>query len=183
MGLVPIASGSVRFEGSDLAGVSSPRRARLGIGYSPEGRQVFNSLTVAENVLSSTLGKPLSALRENLDWMHETFPLLAERASQPANQLSGGQQQVVAIARAVSTMPKLLLLDEPFLGLAPVWIRRISEVIRALQERGTSILMTEQMARPALKLVDRVYVVRGGEIRRSGTVEEIRKEALAEEYL
>ena len=89
----------------------------------------------------------------------------------------------MAIARAVSTMPKLLLLDEPFLGLAPVWIGRISEAIRELQRRGTTILMTEQMARPALKLVDRAYVIRGGEVRRSGTVDEIRDEALAEEYL
>ncbi|MCM3500210.1 ATP-binding cassette domain-containing protein, partial [Staphylococcus capitis] len=119
----------------------------------------------------------------NLEWMERTFPLLAERADQPANQLSGGQQQVVALARAASTLPKLLLLDEPFLGLAPVWIERISESIRELQRRGTTILMTEQMARPALKLVDRAYVMRGGEVRRSGTVDEIRDVALAEEYL
>ena len=106
-----------------------------------------------------------------------------ERANQPANQLSGGKQQIVAIARAVSTLPKLLLLDEPFLGLAPVWIERISDAIRELQKRGTTILMTEQMARPAMKLVDRAYVVRGGEIRRSGSVDQIREDALAEEYL
>ena len=183
IGLVPVTSGRVLFEGRDLAGVSSPHRARMGIGYSPEGRRVFNSLTVRENVLSSTLGIPVSKALANFDWIQQVFPLLAERANQPANQLSGGEQQIVAIARAVSTMPKLLLLDEPFLGLAPVWIGRISDAIRELQRRGTTILMTEQMARPALKLVDRAYVVRGGEIRRSGTVAEIREEALAEEYL
>ena len=119
----------------------------------------------------------------NLEWLMETFPLLAERVNQPANQLSGGQQQIVAIARAVSTMPKLLLLDEPFLGLAPVWIGHVSAAIRELQRRGTTILMTEQMARPALRLVDRAYVMRNGEVRRSGTVDEIRDVALAEEYL
>ena len=183
MGLVPASSGDIVFKGKPLAGVSSARRARLGIGYSPEGRRIFKSLTVREHVLSSTLGTPMTETLENIAWIEKAFPLLAERANQPANQLSGGEQQIVAIARAVSTMPKLLLLDEPFLGLAPVWIGRISDAIRELQRRGTTILMTEQMARPALKLVDRAYVVRGGEIRRSGPVAEIREEALAEEYL
>lgn len=183
IGLVPAAGGRVVFDGQDLSGVPCANRARLGIGYSPEGRQVFSSLSVRENVRSSSLGLPAAQADENLDWIMKTFPILAERAEQPANQLSGGQQQVVAIARAVSTMPKLLLLDEPFLGLAPVWIGHVSDAIRELQRRGTTILMTEQMARPALKLVDRAYVLRGGEIRRSGTVEEIREVALAEEYL
>jgi branched-chain amino acid transport system ATP-binding protein len=183
VGLVPAASGRIVFDGKDLANVSCPGRAHLGIGYSPEGRRVFRSLTVTENVISGSLGVPMATARTNLEWIRKAFPLLAERGDQPANQLSGGQQQIVAIARAVSTMPKLLLLDEPFLGLAPVWIGHISAAIRELQRRGTTILMTEQMARPALKLVDRAYVIRGGEVRRSGTVEEIREVALAEEYL
>lgn len=183
MGLVSPAAGRIVFEGKDLAGVSSAGRARLGIGYSPEGRRVFKSLTVRENVLSSTLGIPRAKAEENFRWTQTIFPLLAERADQPANQLSGGEQQITALARAVATMPKLLLLDEPFLGLAPVWIDRISDAIRELRRRGTTILMTEQMARPALKLVDRAYVMRGGEVRRSGPVSEIREAALAEEYL
>jgi branched-chain amino acid transport system ATP-binding protein len=183
IGLVPLASGRVTLEDKDLASISCSDRSRLGIGYSPEGRRIFKSLTVKENVLSSTLGIPMAKAVANLEWLMETFPLLAERANQPANQLSGGQQQIVAIARAVSTMPKLLLLDEPFLGLAPVWIGHVSAAIRELQRRGTTILMTEQMARPALKLVDRAYVIRNGEVRRSGTVDEIRDVALAEEYL
>jgi branched-chain amino acid transport system ATP-binding protein len=183
IGLVPTVSGRIVFDGRDLAGISCPSRARLGIGYSPEGRRVFKSLSVTENVLSGTIGRPIGAARANLAWIQQCFPLLAQRANQPANQLSGGEQQIVAIARAVSTMPKLLLLDEPFLGLAPVWIGRISDAIRELQRRGTTILMTEQMARPALRLVNRAYVIRGGEVRRSGSVDEIRELALAEEYL
>jgi branched-chain amino acid transport system ATP-binding protein len=183
IGLEPTQSGRIVFNGQDLAGVPCASRARMGIGFSPEGRRVFNSLTVTENIMSGTLGLSARKAKENIDWIQNAFPLLKERAEQPANQLSGGQQQIVAIARAVSTMPKLLLLDEPFLGLAPVWIGRISDAIRELQKRGTTILMTEQMARPALKLVHRAYVVRGGQIRRSGTVDEIREEALAEEYL
>jgi branched-chain amino acid transport system ATP-binding protein len=177
------SGGRILFEGRDIGRLSTPSRARLGIGYSPEGRRVFRSLSVRENALSSTLGLPSSKALKNLEWVQQTFPLLAERAKQPGDQLSGGEQQIVAIARAVSTMPKLLLLDEPFLGLAPVWIGRISEAVRDLQRRGTTILMTEQMARPALKLVHRAYVMRGGEVRRSGTVDEIRDIALAEEYL
>ena len=183
MGLATLSSGRIVFEGKDLAGVSAPARARMGIGYSPEGRRVFRSLSVAENVLSGTMGLRQSEALANLDWVQRTFPLLAQRARQPANQLSGGEQQIVAIARAISTLPKLLLLDEPFLGLAPVWIGRISEAVRELQRRGTAILMTEQMARPALKLAHRAYVMRGGVVRRSGSVEEIRELALAEEYL
>jgi branched-chain amino acid transport system ATP-binding protein len=183
IGLVPTVTGRISFEGRDISSLACAARARLGIGYSPEGRKVFGSLTVTENIMSSTLGFPVAKAQSNLAWIRKVFPLIEERGNQPANQLSGGQQQIVAIARAISRMPKLLLLDEPFLGLAPVWIGRISEAIRELQRNGTTILMTEQMARPALKIVDRVYVIRGGEVRRSGTVEEIREAALAEEYL
>lgn len=183
MGQVPLSAGRIVFEGKDLAGLASAARARRGIGYSPEGRKVFQSLTVTENVLSSTLAMPMAQALESLEWVRDTFPLLRQRGQQPANQLSGGEQQVVALARAVSHRPRLLLLDEPFLGLAPVWIQRISDAIRELQRRGTTILMTEQMARPALKLVDRAYVMRGGEVRRSGPVDAIRELALAEEYL
>jgi branched-chain amino acid transport system ATP-binding protein len=183
IGLVPTSGGSIRFRDEDLARIPCASRARRGIGYSPEGRRVFPSLTVTENVLSGAIGLPASERRARLEWIRSTFPLLAERSKQAAGQLSGGEQQIVALARAVSSFPKLLLLDEPFLGLAPVWISRISEAIREMQRRGTTILMTEQMARPALKLASRAYVMRGGEVRRSGTVAEIREIALADEYL
>ena len=183
IGLVPICGGHILFDGQSLDAMPADRRARAGIGYAPEGRRVFPRLSVTDNVLSGAIGRGRKRQREALDWLCSIFPMLAERANQMAGQLSGGQQQIVALARAMSSMPRLLLLDEPFLGLAPVWIARISEAIRELQRRGTTLLMTEQMARPALKLATRGYVMRGGEVRRSGTVAEIRELALAEEYL
>jgi branched-chain amino acid transport system ATP-binding protein len=183
IGLVASSQGVMTFDGKDISRFSCDARARAGIGYSPEGRRVFPTMSVRDNVLSGACGRGATLQRDAWQWLCSIFPLLRERSEQPAGQLSGGQQQVVAIARAMASSPKLLLLDEPFLGLAPVWIARISEAIRHMQSRGTTILMTEQMARPALKLATRGYVVRGGEIRRSGSVEEIREVALAEEYL
>ena len=183
IGLVPIFSGRIVLDGKDLGAIACERRARLGIGYSPEGRRVFPSLSVTDNVLSGAFGLGRQRQRAALDWLCSIFPLLEERARQPAGQLSGGQQQIVALARAMASFPRLLLLDEPFLGLAPVWISQISDAIMQLKSRGTTVLMTEQMARPALRLATRGYVMRGGEVRRSGTVAEIRELALADEYL
>ncbi len=183
IGLVPPAGGRIVFDGKDLSSVPCERRARLGIGYSPEGRRVFPTLSVTDNVLSGAFGLGRTKQKEALDWLCTVFPLLTDRAKQPAGQLSGGQQQIVALSRAMASFPRLLLLDEPFLGLAPVWIQQISDAILQLRARGTTVLMTEQMARPALKLATRGYVMRGGEVRRSGTVDEIRDLALADEYL
>jgi len=183
IGLVPAAGGRIMFDGVELSAVSCEQRARHGIGYAPEGRRVFPTLSVTDNVLSGAFGRSRMRQREALDWLCSVFPLLSERANQPAGQLSGGQQQIVALARAMASFPRLLLLDEPFLGLAPVWIAQISDAIMQLRRRGTTVLMTEQMARPALKLAMRGYVMRGGEVRRSGTVAEIRELALADEYL
>jgi branched-chain amino acid transport system ATP-binding protein len=183
IGLVPAAAGRIVFDGNDLGSVPCESRARLGIGYSPEGRRVFPTLSVTDNVLAGAFGLGRAKQQEALTWLRSMFPLLVERAEQPAGQLSGGQQQIVAISRAMASFPRLLLLDEPFLGLAPVWIQQISDAILQLRKRGTTVLMTEQMARPALKLATRGYVMRGGEVRRSGTVAEIRDLALADEYL
>lgn len=183
IGLVPAASGRIVFDGIVLSSVPCEQRARHGIGYAPEGRRVFPTLSVTDNVLAGAFGRGRARQREALDWLCSVFPLLSERARQPAGQLSGGQQQIVALARAMAAFPRLLLLDEPFLGLAPVWIQQISDAITQLHARGTTVLMTEQMARPALRLATRGYVMRGGEVRRSGTVAEICEIALADEYL
>jgi branched-chain amino acid transport system ATP-binding protein len=183
IGLVKADAGSIAFDGRSLDRLPCDRRARAGIGYSPEGRRVFASMSVADNVLSGAFGLGRQRQKQAYEWLCSVFPLLAERAQQPAGQLSGGEQQIVALARAMSSFPPLLLLDEPFLGLAPIWIKRISDAIRQLQQRGTTILMTEQMARPALRLAARGYVMRGGDVRRSGPIADIRELALAEEYL
>lgn len=183
IGLVPAAKGRILFNGQDLTGIPCERRARFGIGYSPEGRRVFATMSVTDNVLSGAFGLGRKRQMQALEWLRSVFPLLVERAAQPAGQLSGGQQQIVAIARAMASFPKLLLLDEPFLGLAPVWIRQISDAILQLRSQGTTVLMTEQMARPALKLATSGYVMRGGEVRRGGPIDTIRDVALADEYL
>jgi branched-chain amino acid transport system ATP-binding protein len=183
IGLVPAAKGRIVFGGTDLTQIPCERRARLGIGYSPEGRRVFPTMSVTDNVLTGAFGLGRKRQTEALDWLRSVFPMLVERASQPAGQLSGGQQQIVALSRAMASFPKLLLMDEPFLGLAPVWIKQISDAILQLRARGTTVLMTEQMARPALKLATSGYVMRGGEVRRSGPVDAIRDLALADEYL
>jgi branched-chain amino acid transport system ATP-binding protein len=183
IGLVRASRGQVQFEGRDIGAMSSDARARLGIGYSPEGRRVFPTMSVKDNVLAGAVR--LSPREQVRRWeeLAERFPFLAERQAQPGGQLSGGQQQLVAIARAMSGGPKLLLLDEPFLGLAPVWIQQISAAVRQMQQEGITVLMTEQMARPALRIAHYVHVMRSGQIRRSGTTAEIKDEALAEEYL
>ncbi len=152
IGLVPAAKGRILFNGQDISGIPCERRSRFGIGYSPEGRRVFPTMSVTDNVLSGAFGLGRKRQMQALEWLRSVFPLLVDRADQLAGQLSGGQQQIVAIARAMASFPKLLLLDEPFLGLAPVWIRQISDAILQLRTQGATVLMTEQMARPALKL-------------------------------
>ena len=137
IGLVPTRSGRILLEGQDITSVPCARRARLGIGYSPEGRRVFNSLTVTENILSGSVGIPMAEAMENLDWLivRRFRCWWSGRTSRPTRSAAASSKSSRSRARSV-TMPKLLLLDEPFLGLAPVWIRQISEVIRELQARA-----------------------------------------------
>jgi branched-chain amino acid transport system ATP-binding protein len=183
IGIVPAAAGMIELDGQTISNVPASGRAAYGIGYSPEGRRVFPSMSVRDNVLVGAARLGSAAQQQAYAKLVSLFPMLGSRANDLAGYLSGGQQQIVAIARAMSASPRLLLLDEPFLGLAPVWIQQISSAIRQFREEGTTILMTEQMAIPALKVATRGYVMRGGLVIREGSVEEIRQSALTEDYL
>ena len=185
-GLEPAAGGAISFEGANLATVPAHRRVGLGIAQSPEGRQVFADQSVRDNLL---LGAYLrrdgdAAIDADINAQFATFPRLQERQHQLAGTLSGGEQQMLAISRALMARPKLLLLDEPSLGLAPLIVKEIFGVIRALKARGVTILLVEQMANQALKVADRAYVLKTGQITSSGSARELLNDpAVREAYL
>ena len=165
-GLAPVTSGAIRFAGRDLAAVPAARRAHLGIAHVPEGRQVFPSLSVRENLeMGAYTEAGRAAWSENLERIHTWFPVLAERSRQAAGTLSGGEQQMLAIARGLASAPKLLMLDEPSMGLAPAVADAIFERIVAIhRDRGMSILLVEQRVAEALHYADRGYVLETGRV-------------------
>jgi len=165
-GLEPASSGRIEFEGLDCTALAPHRRVARGIAQSPEGRQVFPDQTVRDNLLlGAYLRKSQSAeLESDIETQFDIFPRLRELQDQWAGTLSGGEQQMLAIGRALMARLRLLLLDEPSLGLAPLIVKEIFSVIRALRERGVTILLVEQMANQALKVADRAYVLKTGEI-------------------
>jgi len=162
MGFVPAARGSIEFNGQTLAGVSVAGRSRLGLGYSPEGRRVFPGMTVRENL---EVAKRSEA---SLDEVFDLFPALKEKERALGWQLSGGQQQMLAIGRALMTRPRLLLLDEPSLGLSPILTREVLERVRAIVARGTAVLLAEQNVAKALDVSSRAYVLQVGRVTESG---------------
>jgi branched-chain amino acid transport system ATP-binding protein len=170
-GLVPIAGGSVIFEGVDCSAIPAHRRVRLGVALSPEGRRVFGDQTVHDNlVLGAFLNRSDKArINRLVEREFERFPRLRERQNQPAGTLSGGEQQMLAISRALMSEPKLLLFDEPSLGLAPMVTVEIFRCIRDLRNAGVTILLIEQMANRALAISDRAYVLESGAIKLEGT--------------
>jgi branched-chain amino acid transport system ATP-binding protein len=186
--LVDVNAGSMTFNGRDIVRLSAPEVVELGIVQVPEGRQVFAALTVAENLrlgfhrLRHRGDKAL--FRDRLDYVYELFPKLKERAGQRAITLSGGEQSMVALGRALMADPKLLLLDEPSLGLAPLVVERMFEVLQVLRRSGLTILLVEQHADEALALSDYGYVLSVGNIAAQGTGESLRDhEAIQQAYL
>jgi branched-chain amino acid transport system ATP-binding protein len=175
MGLVKIASGAVRFGGEDISGRPAYSMTRRGLALSPEGRRVFAATSVHENLLAGAHILSKSAIGERLEQILAYFPRLRERLKQAAGSLSGGEQQMVAIGRALMSRPRLLLLDEPSLGLAPVMVQRIGELIREIQSREhLAVVLAEQNANWALKLANRGIAVEIGRVKFEGTSAQLR---------
>jgi branched-chain amino acid transport system ATP-binding protein len=168
MGLVRVQRGRILFCGRDLLGRRPYEITRLGVAMVPEGRRVFAGLTVEENLDLGGVTLAPAARRERLEEAYRWFPVLAERRRQPAGSLSGGEQQMLAIARGLMSAPRLLLVDEPSLGLSPRMVRQVGEAIAAIRARGTTILLAEQNAQLALRLASRAYVLQVGRVALAG---------------
>ncbi len=185
-GLEPAAGGSIDWCGENITGMPAHKRVGAGISQSPEGRQVFADQSVEDNLLLGAFLRNSRdpQLKQDLETQYNIFPRLRERKSQQAGTLSGGEQQMLAISRALMSRPKLLLLDEPSLGLAPLIVKEIFEVIKRVRDEGMTILLVEQMANQALKVSDRAYVLKNGLITSSGTAKEIQNDpSVREAYL
>ncbi len=178
-GVVPITAGQISYNGQDLSKLQAHERASLGIAHVPEGRQVFPSLSVLENLLTGAQSKKArESWPQTLAFIHTLFPRLAERSEQAAGTLSGGEQQMVAIGRGLASMPQLLMLDEPSMGLAPAVADQIFECIQRIhKEQGISVLLVEQRVGEALESCDRGYVLESGHLVMSGTHQELMQDS------
>jgi branched-chain amino acid transport system ATP-binding protein len=184
-GLQHPARGTIRFGGQTITGVSAASRVGLGIGQSPEGRRLFGRMSVLDNlVLGSYTRRDRAGIQKDMDRVFELFPRLKERSGQISGTLSGGEQQMLAIGRALMSRPKVLMLDEPSLGLAPILQETIFSIIAEINGQGTPILLVEQNALKALEVADRAYVLETGTIVKEGTGEELlHSEDVAKAYL
>ena len=184
-GLVKAQSGSIQWNGQELLGKSIDQVISSGIAMSPEGRRVFADLTVLENLkIGAYLRKDKAEIEKDLQWVYSLFPRLQERSWQAAGTLSGGEQQMLAVGRALMSRPKLMMLDEPSLGLAPLVVQDIFKIIRTIHENGVTVLLVEQNANMALKIADLAYVLETGRITMSGTgAELLANEKVKEAYL
>jgi branched-chain amino acid transport system ATP-binding protein len=172
-GVQPASAGTVRYDGGDITRLSPDRRVRAGICQVPEGRQVFGPMSVEDNLRIGGYTRSRDRMKEDIEQMYGLFPVLKEKRSLPAGTLSGGQQQMLAMARALMGRPKLLLLDEPSMGLAPLLIAETFRIVADLRDRGITILLVEQNAHAALSIADIGYVMETGSISISGPGSEL----------
>lgn len=173
-GIVKPQSGSIEYQNESLVGKKAPQIVAAGVSQVPEGRHVFPAMTVMENLqLGSYLQKDRSQIEARLQEIYQMFPILKERQHQDAATLSGGEQQMLVMARAMMANPDLLLLDEPSMGLAPIYIQKVFDIIQKINAQGTTILLIEQNAHQALSIADRGYVIASGEIQLTGSGEKL----------
>lgn len=184
-GLVKADSGSITYDGQELLGKPINKILEAGIAQSPEGRRVFANLTVLENLkIGAYLRKDKDGIEKDLKWVYELFPRLEERSWQLAGTLSGGEQQMLAVGRALMAKPKVMMMDEPSLGLAPLVVKDIFSIIRRINDDGVTVLLIEQNANAALKIADRGYVLQTGNVTMTGTgMELLNDESIKEAYL
>jgi branched-chain amino acid transport system ATP-binding protein len=177
LGLVKLASGIVRFAGEPITGLTTPQIVRRGVGSVPEARRLFSDMSVRENLLMGAFSrKDHRAIAQDLDRVLTQFPKLAERLSQRAGTLSGGEQQMVAMARALMGRPKLICMDEPTMGLSPLWVDRVLDLIAAINREGTTVFMVEQNASLALEIAHHAYVLQTGRIILDGPAADLRSD-------
>ncbi len=175
-GLLTPKSGKIYYNDQDITYVPPYKRVGMGIAHSPEGREIFTTLTVYENlVLGSYLRNDREGIEKDINWIFSLFPRLKERLSKPAGTLSGGEQQMLAIGRALMAKPQLLMLDEPSLGLAPILVEELFEVIEDINKQGTTILLVEQNANMALSISQRAYVLETGSVKMEGDAKELQE--------
>ena len=184
-GLLAPKSGSVLFEGKDITKVPAHKIVSMGMAHVPEGRRVFAELSVYENLkMGAYTRKDKKEIEESLANVYKRFPRLEERKNQMAGTLSGGEQQMLAMGRALMSKPKIILMDEPSMGLSPIFVNEIFDIIRAVSESGTTVLLVEQNAKKALSISDRAYVLETGTITMSGKAKDLLEdEAVKKSYL
>jgi branched-chain amino acid transport system ATP-binding protein len=185
MGLLPAWKGTVTFDGKDITRVSPHTKAQMGLAMIPEGRQLFTDLTVFENLeMGATPGRARAEFQRNVEWVFNLFPRLKERMHQTAGTLSGGEQQMLAIARGLMSNPQVLMLDEPSLGLSPLLVLNLFEVIHRLKEQGHTMLLVEQNVQMALAVSDYAYILTSGRIEIEGEAKKVREmETVRKAYL
>ena len=173
-GLVKPSEGRIHFQGADITGLSSDKIVSMGLALVPEGRRVFPNLTVLENLkIGAYLRRDKGSIETDLNWVYELFPRLKERSWQAAGTLSGGEQQMLAVGRALMGRPRLIMMDEPSLGLAPLVVKGIFEIIREINRKGVTVLLIEQNANMALQTADVGYVLETGRVTLTGTGREL----------